>query len=65
MVEDDLIDMRESFLPMWIQGLRCVACGNIVDAVIARNRSRQLAGAGPALDANAHTRSAPRQMKAA
>jgi len=41
MVGDDLIDVRESYLPMWTHGLRCVACGNIVDPVIARNRMNQ------------------------
>lgn len=42
MVPDNLIDMRESFLPMWMRGLRCVACGNVVDPLIAHNRMRQL-----------------------
>jgi len=65
MVEDDLIDIRESYLPMWTHGLRCVACGNIVDPVIARNRRRQLAGVGPALDVNVHARAVSRQVKAA
>lgn len=65
MVEDDLIDIRESYLPMWTHGLRCVACGNIVDPVIARNRRRQLAGVGPALDANVRARALPRHAKAA
>ena len=65
MVEDDLIDIRESYLPMWTHGLRCVACGNIVDPVIARNRKRQLVGVGPARDANVETRAVPRHTKAA
>lgn len=39
MVGDDLIDIRESYLPMWMRGLRCVSCGNIVDPVIDRNRT--------------------------
>jgi hypothetical protein len=38
MVGDDLLDIRESYLPMWMRGLRCVSCGNIVDPVIDRNR---------------------------
>jgi hypothetical protein len=41
MVQDNLIDMRESYLPMWMRGLRCVACGNVVDPLIAHNRMRQ------------------------
>lgn len=38
MVADDLLDMQESYLPMWMRGLRCIACGNIVDPLINRNR---------------------------
>ena len=45
MVGDDLLDIRESYLPMWMRGLRCVSCGNIVDPVIDRNRL----GHGPAV----------------
>jgi hypothetical protein len=41
MVEDNLIDIRESFLPMWMRGLRCIACGNVVDPLIAQNRMHQ------------------------
>jgi hypothetical protein len=45
MVADDLIDMQESYLPMWMRGLRCIACGNIVDPLINRHRMIQQAGA--------------------
>ena len=38
MVADDLLDMKESYLPMWMRGLRCIACGNIVDPLIDQNR---------------------------
>ena len=31
MVADNLIDMQESSIPMWMKGWRCVSCGNIVD----------------------------------
>jgi hypothetical protein len=65
MVGDDLIDVRESYLPMWTQGLRCVACGNIVDPVIARNRKRQLAGVGPVLEADAQVSGLSRHARAA
>ena len=45
MVADNLIDMRESSIPMWMKGWRCVSCGNIVDPIIQRHRMIQLAGA--------------------
>lgn len=45
MVVDDLIDMRESYHPMWMRGWRCVACGNVVDPLILRHRMIQEAGA--------------------
>jgi hypothetical protein len=38
MVEDHLLDMKESYVPMWMRGLRCVACGNIEDPLIHYNR---------------------------
>lgn len=45
MVADDLIDIQESYLPMWMRGWRCIACGNIVDPLIHRHRMVQGAGA--------------------
>lgn len=45
MVVDHLIDIRESSIPMWMRGWRCVACGNIVDPLILRHRMIQDAGA--------------------
>jgi hypothetical protein len=45
MVSDHLIDIRESSIPMWMRGWRCVACGNIVDRLILRHRMIQRAGA--------------------
>ncbi len=50
MVVDDLIDIRESSIPMWMRGWRCVACGNIVDPLILRHRMIQGAGATRLLD---------------
>jgi hypothetical protein len=44
MVVDDLIDMRESYHPMWMRGWRCVACGNVVDPLILRHRMIQESG---------------------
>jgi hypothetical protein len=38
MVVDHLLDMKESYVPMWMRGLRCVACGNIEDPLIHYNR---------------------------
>lgn len=45
MVADDLIDIQESYLPMWMRGWRCIACGNIIDPLIHRHRMVQEAGA--------------------
>jgi hypothetical protein len=45
MVTDDLLDLQESYLPMWMRGLRCISCGNIVDPLINRNRMIQQASA--------------------
>ena len=44
MVADNLIDMLESSIPMWMKGWRCVSCGNIVDPLILRHRMIQQAG---------------------
>jgi len=41
MVVDHLLDMQESWMPMWMRGLRCVACGNIEDPLIHYNRMMQ------------------------
>lgn len=38
MVMDHLLDMKESYVPMWMRGLRCVVCGNIEDPLIHYNR---------------------------
>lgn len=45
MVTDNLVDMEESSIPMWMKGWRCVSCGNIVDPLIFRHRMIQQAGA--------------------
>jgi hypothetical protein len=45
MVADNLIDIRESGIPMWMKGWRCVSCGNIVDPLIQQHRMIQQAGA--------------------
>jgi hypothetical protein len=41
MVADNLIDIRESGIPMWMKGWRCVSCGNIVDPLIQKHRMIQ------------------------
>jgi len=53
MVTDNLIDMRESSIPMWMKGWRCVSCGNIVDPLILRHRMIQQAGASRLLGTEA------------
>lgn len=45
MVADDLVDLQESYLPMWMRGWRCISCGNIVDPLINRHRMVQRSGA--------------------
>jgi hypothetical protein len=42
MVEDHLLDVKESLGPMWIKSWRCVACGNIVDPLILKHRAAQV-----------------------
>ena len=49
MVHDDLVDLQESCVPMWMRGLRCVSCGNIVDPLILRHRLMQKSGTRPLL----------------
>jgi hypothetical protein len=44
MVADNLIDIRESSIPMWMKGWRCVSCGNIVDPLIQKHRMIQQSG---------------------
>ncbi len=41
MVRDHMLDMQESYVPMWMSGLRCVACGNIEDPLIHHHRMVQ------------------------
>ncbi len=65
MVEDDLLDIRESHVPMWIRGLRCVSCGNIVDPVIHRNRMRRQIGESATLRRDDPRLFRPRLPKAA
>lgn len=50
MVSDDLIDMRESSIPMWLKAWRCVSCGNIVDPLIQQHRMIHQAGASRLLE---------------
>lgn len=41
MIVDHLLDMQESYLPMWMPALRCLTCGNIVDPLIHYHRTAQ------------------------
>ncbi|NOS81592.1 MAG: hypothetical protein HOP32_08445 [Nitrospira sp.] len=50
MVADNLIDIRESSIPMWMKGWRCVSCGNIVDPIIQKHRMIQGSGATQVLE---------------
>lgn len=50
MVADNLIDIRESSIPMWMKGWRCVSCGNIVDPLIQKHRMIQESGATQLLE---------------
>ena len=39
MVADHLLDLQESYLPMWMRALRCITCGNIEDPLIHQHRA--------------------------
>jgi hypothetical protein len=45
MVADNLLDLQESYLPMWMRALRCVTCGNIEDPLIHHHRAVRQANA--------------------
>jgi hypothetical protein len=64
MVVDHLLDMQESYLPMWMQALRCLSCGNIVDPLIHFHRTTQQAQRASRL-ATGFTRKTTRQAVAA
>jgi hypothetical protein len=53
MVADNLIDIMESSIPMWMKGWRCVSCGNIVDPLIQKHRMSQQAEASQVLEKEA------------
>jgi hypothetical protein len=65
MVADDLLDMQESYLPMWMRGLRCIACGNIVDPLINSNRMVRQTGAIRSLKPEPRVPAPSRPAKAA
>jgi hypothetical protein len=64
MVADNLLDMQESSIPMWMKGWRCVSCGNIVDPLIQRHRMIQEAGATGLLEKKAVLPRLRRALKA-
>lgn len=43
MVEDFMLDMEESFGPMWTRTWRCMNCGHMHDSVLEKNRNAQAA----------------------
>ena len=47
MVEDFILDMEESFGPMWTKTWRCMNCGFMHDSVLEKNRNTQVAIARP------------------
>ena len=57
MIPDDLVDMQESSIPMWMRGWRCLSCGNIVDPLIQRHRMIQRSGAMPLSTLKSHLES--------
>ncbi len=65
MVTDHLLDMQESYLPMWMRGLRCIACGNIVDPLINRHRMVQKSEAAQLSKPGLRVPAVPRPAKAA
>jgi hypothetical protein len=68
MVTDHLLDMQESYVPMWTRGLRCIACGNIVDPLINRHRMIQMiqqSGAAQPSKPGLRVPAVPRPAKAA
>ena len=64
MMVDNLIDMQESSIPMWMKGWRCVSCGNIVDPLIQRHRIIQQAGASRLLGREVAMRRLRQSLKA-
>jgi hypothetical protein len=65
MVVDDLIDLQESFLPMWMRGLRCIGCGNIVDPLIHHHRMIQKSGTARLLNHEVRMPASSRPVRAA
>lgn len=64
MVVDHLLDMQESYLPMWMQAFRCLACGNIVDPLIHYHRVTRRAHRARRLTSHL-TKAAARPVEAA
>ncbi|MBX3235505.1 MAG: hypothetical protein KF814_05090 [Nitrospiraceae bacterium] len=43
MIEDFMLDMEESFGPMWTRAWRCMNCGHMHDSILEKNRNAQTA----------------------
>ena len=44
MAKDHFIDLLESAESLWMDGWRCLNCGNVLDPVMERNRRGQVMG---------------------
>jgi hypothetical protein len=54
MVEDFILDMEESFGPMWTKTWRCMNCGFMHDSVLQKNRHSQVQGVQPIASSDSH-----------
>ncbi len=65
MVADELLDLQESYLPMWMRALRCVTCGNIEDPLIRHHRAGRSGRVTEVVEASHTARISPRPSQAA
>ena len=65
MVADNLLDLQESYVPMWMRAMRCVACGNIEDPLIHHHRGVQQAKGATVLESRPPVLVSLRPAKAA
>lgn len=65
MVADELLDLRERYLPMWMRALRCITCGNIEDPLIHHHRAMRRAKAAKLIEASPAVRLRSRPPQAA
>jgi hypothetical protein len=65
MVADNLLDLQESYVPMWMRAVRCIACGNIEDPLIHHHRTVQQAKATKLVEPRPFVRTLCRPAQAA